>query len=193
MIDVATWTVSSRTQPLSGHAASSSTSRPLRGVKPELPRSPTTSCPNKQKIGVIRLMSTTSTSHKTPTQSLCALRLSYLSSSSCTCSHRVSTLCSCVREGSDDCRGATTRWQLPAVCQFCPWHGVSIRLNQCATTSIPVHGNLSRQCPDDISTRLDTEKQRDTCTHRDVHRPTERLRQRHNQRDLDRDPLRHFR
>ena len=52
----------------------------------------------QKKIGVIRLLSTTSTSHKTPTHSLCALRLSYLSSSSCTCSHRVSTLCSCARE-----------------------------------------------------------------------------------------------
>ena len=61
------------------------------------------------KIGITRLMSTTSTSHATSTQSPCALRLSCLSSSSHMFIHRVSTLCSCVREGSDDCPGATPR------------------------------------------------------------------------------------
>ena len=48
MIDVATQTVSCRIQPLSGDAVSSSTSRRLRRVKPELPRSPTTGCSNKE-------------------------------------------------------------------------------------------------------------------------------------------------
>ena len=93
----ATWRVSSRMRPLSGDAVSSSTTRPPRRVKPEKPRSPTTSCPNKQKIGITRLLSTTSTSHKTPTQSLCALRLSCLSSSSDKSGHRVSTICFCAR------------------------------------------------------------------------------------------------
>ena len=61
---------------------------------------------------------------------------------------------------------------------------MSIRLNQRTTTSIPVYGNLSRQCPDRNSTQGSRE---DTCTHRDVRRPTERLRQRHYETDLERD------
>ena len=48
MIDVATWTVSSRTQPLSGHAASSSTSRPPRGGKPEKTKK-SNNCLSKQR------------------------------------------------------------------------------------------------------------------------------------------------
>ena len=115
MIDVATWTVSCRIQPLSGEKVSSSTSRPPRLVKPELPRSPTTSCPNNETnqqtkyIGSSGHVSTTSTSHKTPTQSLCALRPSNVSSSSEMCSHRVPRIVS-VREGSDGSRGETPRF-----------------------------------------------------------------------------------
>ena len=181
---MATWTVSSRTQPLSGHAASSSTSRPLRGVKSN-PRNQEVQQPVVQtkKIEVIRLLSATSDFITKRQHIHCVLSVPATSRARVKCAAiAFPRICFCVREGSDGSRGETPRFadgNFQPFVNFCPkaWS---------VHSSEPAHDN-ERSCARQLISAV-PRRQLDATRHKEARRHM--YTQTCTQKDSDRDTIR---